>query len=344
VSTPRRTRRIASCAALVSIAVSLALPALSSAIAVGSAGRPRVATGGVGHVRGSSGLLQGTVNPRGLETTYYFQYGLTTAYGLQTAAAPAGKGILTVKVGQTLTNLKAGVHYRLVAVNADGTSVGKDRTFTGAKTRVKFNMVTSRTEPPTPYGGTYLLRGALAGAGNAGRAIAVQSSAYPFLSPFLEFGAPLATNAAGAFVVQAKNLTQTTQFRVVTRDPRPVIGPTVTAHVSVKVSLKVRSSSHKGLVRLYGTVTPARVGAKVVFQLEEPARPRGNSEKEVRYAGQGSTVVKRGTRTVSRFSQILTVRKTGRYRAFVIQRAGPLESGSSTSLTLHAAPGSTKRK
>lgn len=328
---------------LASVALALTL-SVQSAAGARSAFQPRVTTGGVGHVHGTSGQLLGTVNPRGLETTYFFQYGPTTAYGSQTPTAAVGKGSVTVKVGQTVANLPSGEHYRVVASNSAGTTIGRDRTYTSKKSRLKFVMASTKEEPPTPYGGTYLLRGTLGGTGGALHPIAVESSPYPFLAPFAAFGLPLATNAAGAFAIQAKGLTQSTQFRLITRDARPLLGPIVTAHVAVKVSLKVRSSSHRGLVRLYGTVTPAKVGAQVLFQLEKPARPHGKSEKEVRFATQDSTIVKRGTRTVSRFSRIVTIRNGGRYRAYVVLRSGALVSGASSSVTLHAAPSSTAHK
>ncbi|HEX8714650.1 MAG TPA: hypothetical protein VF706_03695, partial [Solirubrobacteraceae bacterium] len=127
-------------------------------------------------------------------------------------------------------------------------------------------------------------------------------------------------------------------------DARPLLGPIVTARVAVRVTLRVRTSSRKGLVRLYGTVTPAKVGATVLFQLEKAVRPHGKSEKETRFATQGSSLVRRGTRTTARFSQVLTIHKGGHYRAYVVLRSGALVSGASPTVTLHAAPTSGKRK
>lgn len=339
------TRRIAlSASLLASIALALAL-AGQAAAAKKPKSAPHVTTGGVSHVHGTSGMLQGTVNPRGQETSCYFQYGPTAAYGSQTATVAVGKGVATVKVGQTVAHLLPGYHYRLVAKNSlNEVGVGRDRTFTTKKSRLKFVMASTKKEPPTPYGGTFVLRGTLSGTGGAPHPIAVQSSPYPYLTAFANLGAPLVTNAAGAFVFQARNLLQSTQFRVMTRDARPLLSPIVKANVSVKVTLKVRSAGRKGLVRLYGTVTPAKVGARVLFQLQEATRPRGKSEKEVRFATKGSSVVKRGTRTISRFSSVVSIRKGGRYRAYVVLHSGALVSGASPSVTLHAGPSSGKRK
>jgi hypothetical protein len=90
---------------------------------------PGVATGAPSQVRDSSAVLNGTVNPEGQSTTYYFQYGTSTAYGLQTSPANAGSGSGNVAVHSTATGLTPGTayHYRLVAQNSAGTSYGADQ-------------------------------------------------------------------------------------------------------------------------------------------------------------------------------------------------------------------------
>jgi hypothetical protein len=305
-------------------------------------GPPIVSTGNVTDVRGTSAELLGTVNPHGLATTYFFRYGPTAAYGAQTPTVSLGAGTTAVKVGQTVANFPVGYHYRIVATNADGTKEGRDHTHTSKKSKLTFKLAETKELPPTPYGGTFILRGTLSGSGGALAPIYLQSSAYPYLSAFSDLGLAVTTNAAGAFAIPVKGLTESTQLRVRTAAARPLFSPLVTAHVSVRVTLKVRTSSHRGLVRLYGTVTPARVGARVLFQLEKPSRPHGKSEREVRYATEATSVVKRGTRSFSRFSEIVAVRKSGRYRAYVLIRSGALVSGASTSVTLHAASDAKK--
>lgn len=104
-----------------------------TAIAV-AASSPTVATGARSGVTDSSAVLHGTVNPNGSATTYYFQWGLTTAYGLQSAERSAGHGTSSKAVKTTASGLIPGTvyHYRLVATNGAGTTVGTDRTFTTA--------------------------------------------------------------------------------------------------------------------------------------------------------------------------------------------------------------------
>ena len=136
---------------------------------------------------------------------------------------------------------------------------------------------------------------------------------------------------------------------MVTLDLRPIYSAVKLARASARVTLRVRSSGHGGLVRLYGTVTPAAVGAQVQFQLLKAARPREGASEESEtashYATQFTSVVKKATRTFSRFSLVVTVRHGGRYRAFVKLHGGPLVSGASTqTVVLHAAPSSKRRR
>src|SRR5207302_9824277 len=79
----------------------------------------------------TSARLNGTVNPNGSGTTYFFQWGLTTSYGVNGKAVSAGSGTKAVAARETAAGLVPGTvyHYRLVATNHFGTTVGADRTF-----------------------------------------------------------------------------------------------------------------------------------------------------------------------------------------------------------------------
>ena len=78
-----------------------------------------------------SARLNGTVNPHGLSTTVYFQYGRTTSYGSERPTRPR-LGIINQNVFANISGLSAGTtyHFRTVASNASGTRYGSDRTFT----------------------------------------------------------------------------------------------------------------------------------------------------------------------------------------------------------------------
>jgi hypothetical protein len=75
--------------------------------------------------------LNGSVNPRGAATTYHFEYGTTAAYGNRTADASAGAGTSSRNVSAALSGLRRHTlyHFRIVAVSANGTTSGVDRTF-----------------------------------------------------------------------------------------------------------------------------------------------------------------------------------------------------------------------
>ena len=81
-------------------------------------------------VGSTTASLIGGVYPNGLDTTYSWQYGTSTAYGQQTTPRDVGSGTAPVTAQASLTGLTPGVtyHYRLVATNSDGTDYGYDYT------------------------------------------------------------------------------------------------------------------------------------------------------------------------------------------------------------------------
>jgi hypothetical protein len=305
--------------------------------------KPQVATGGAAHVGVSSAQLTAVINPRGTATSYYFQYGPTVTYGKQTPTVNVGAGFVKVKVGQEILGLLPSVlyHYRVVGIYGGVPVFGKDRTFTvkGARAKIELQKLTSVTA-----GTPFVLSGALRGIGNANRRVGLQASPYPFLEPFADIGLPATTNAAGSFAFRVANLTATTEFRASTQDLRPLISTTVTVHAAVRVTLHVRSSKQVGLVRVYGTITPAVSSGRVELQVEKAIRPN-KKEETSRFVSQFVTSVKRATHSASRFSAIVRVIHGGRYRAFVrLKGGGPLVSGFSTqTVTLHAAPGGSRK-
>ena len=94
-------------------------------------GPPVAITNPANYIASFSARLNGSVDPHGLTTTVYFQYGTTTSYGLTTA--------IQSKTGNTYQNEGANIggltasttyHFRIVATNSNGTRYGSDRTFT----------------------------------------------------------------------------------------------------------------------------------------------------------------------------------------------------------------------
>ncbi|MDY7033054.1 MAG: hypothetical protein SVY10_14255, partial [Thermodesulfobacteriota bacterium] len=65
-------------------------------------------------------------------TTYHFEYGIDTSYGSVTPDTGAGSGTTDVSASAGIIALSpvTEYHFRIVAVNANGTTYGLDQTFT----------------------------------------------------------------------------------------------------------------------------------------------------------------------------------------------------------------------
>ncbi|HYQ77528.1 MAG TPA: S8 family serine peptidase [Solirubrobacterales bacterium] len=78
--------------------------------------------------------LEATINPIGQNTSYVFEYGQSAEYGQSIPVSPAaiGSGTADVMVNQLVTGLKAltTYHFRVTAINGEGSHPGGDRTFT----------------------------------------------------------------------------------------------------------------------------------------------------------------------------------------------------------------------
>jgi hypothetical protein len=118
-------RRLVSTVICLWAAFALAAPAAMAAV------DPTASTGNATAITPTSATLNGTVNPEGQATTYYFEYGTTTSYGSQTATTAAGSGSADVKVSAKLASVAPNTtyHYRLVAGNSSGTTLGSDVSF-----------------------------------------------------------------------------------------------------------------------------------------------------------------------------------------------------------------------
>jgi hypothetical protein len=102
---------------------------------------PTATTEAVSEVQQTQAKLNGSVNPNGSDTHYYFQYGTTTSYTSSTISTDAGSGVSSVPVSATIANLEPGTvyHYRVVATGAAGEEVkGSDQTFTTLRAEYVF--------------------------------------------------------------------------------------------------------------------------------------------------------------------------------------------------------------
>ena len=267
---PKTSRRRLWSATIVCAMLTLAATALcvSQALAAGS---PSATTGTSQQVQFASATVTGTVNAAGAATSYYFQYGTSSAYDLQTSAASAGSGSSNVAVQQSLSGLtaKTTYHYRLVATSSAGTTFGNDAMFTtaatpapvvttGAATGVSFASatVTGSLNPedvPTTYYFQYgptLAYGTKTAVQSApsGSSTQAVNDALSGLAAGTTYHYRLVASSAGGTVV-GSDATFTT-----TKTPAPVVvtaAPTSVSTTSATVN---------------GTVSPSGVATNYYFQ------------------------------------------------------------------------------
>ncbi len=96
---------------------------------------PVITTGIATGITLTQATLQGTINPNFANATYpcayYFEYGLTTAYGAVTGTVNNLTGSADIAATGTAVDLlpSTDYHFRLVGTNADHTILGADATF-----------------------------------------------------------------------------------------------------------------------------------------------------------------------------------------------------------------------
>lgn len=95
---------------------------------------PTVQTTDPTGVQQTQAMLNGSVNPNGVNTFYHFEWGTTTDYGnsAPTPDAYADPSNGTIAPNAVITGLQSGTtyHYRLVATSSIGVSRGLDKAFT----------------------------------------------------------------------------------------------------------------------------------------------------------------------------------------------------------------------
>ncbi len=290
---------------MASLAVVLVVPALAQA----QSSKPTVVTGSATQIAPQSARLTGKVTPNGAQTSYRFEYGTTMFYGSNTAPAIAGSGNAAATVTADLTGLAPATvyHFRLVARNRNGTVIAADRKF---KTRsVPLGLTLAAAPNPVPFGRPTVLGGTLTGTGNANRQILLQSTPFPYTQPFAPAANVQLTNAQGQFAFPLLSVPLNTQYRVVIPSRPEVASPLVSLGVAVRVATNTSATRvHTGrVVRFFGTVRPARPGARFAIQRLRRGIWRTVSGGVTHGAGGG----------VSRYTKRVKIRRGGQYRVFV---------------------------
>jgi PKD repeat protein len=107
-------------------------------------------------VASDGAAIVGGIYPNGRDTSWWIEYGTSTAYGSQTPASDVGSGTSPVAVNGYLLHLTPGAtyHYRLVAQNGLGTTYGYDYTFTTPAVSSTNPTAAFTTSPGDPAPGT----------------------------------------------------------------------------------------------------------------------------------------------------------------------------------------------
>jgi hypothetical protein len=250
-------------AALVALAA-LVLPAAALAVA------PGATTGPATNVGSTTATLTGTVNPNKEQTTYRFEYGTDTAYGLTTPTASAGKGNAGRNVTANLTSLAPSTtyHYRLVATNPDGTTPGADMTFTtlaAGQGPGGANALTIAATPALTFGRSTNIGGQLTGEDNGGKEVTLMGQ--PLAGGTFADVATTTTDAAGNYNFVVTPLANT-RYQAEAKASPPVTSPTVDVRVRIAVTRRVsdRTVRRGQVVRFRGTAKPAHDGSLVLIQ------------------------------------------------------------------------------
>jgi hypothetical protein len=300
------------------VAVSAGATVMGAGLTLTTTGSPlpTVATGGASMVGTTTATLDGTVDPGGVPTTYYFEYG-TKSPTTRTPSASAGAGTASVAVSVRLSGLAPAskYFYRLVAVGA-GTRIGATRSFTTAK--IVPSLTLTSTANPVGAGANVTFEGVLAGSGIGVRTVALEIEPYPYSGGFVQVGAAELTSATGAYSFTLPNLAINTIARAVTLGGSPsLVSPVVLEQVFVRVSVRVRR--HNGALHISGLIAPG--GAPVLIHIQRRLR------------GRWVTVARTATHPLiaglAAYARTLGPPRRGRYRVLALMQEGSLLSGHS---------------
>lgn len=312
-------------------ALAVALTSTSLALA---ATAPTATTAPASNVTATAATLNGIVAPNKTPTTYYFQYGTSTAYGSQTPSASAnGNASKAVSAGVSGLTASHTYHFRLVATSAGGTSQGADATFTTAASGAggpSKNSVSIGSIPHTiTWGRTAQIAGSVTGPGKAGQTVTLLASPYPYTVGFKPTGQVTTTSTAGAFTFTVQPGANS-RYEVIVATKAPVTSSAtgVGVHVRVVLHVSTRRPFRGQLVKFSGTVTPAHNGRFAQIQ-RRTSTGRWVTVTSTRLVAGGSL---NGV-PVSRYAKRIRIRHTGSYRVRVNPRDGDHLIGNSATRT-----------
>jgi hypothetical protein len=320
-------------AAIIAALAAMAISVAGAEVAV-AAGAPSATTNAASKLTSTSVTLNATVFSNKNATTYYFQYGRTTAYGAQTANQGTVNGNAGKSVSADVTGLMPSTtyHFRVVAASSAGTSFGSDTMFTtaalGAPAR---NAVTISSRPGSvTFGRATTIAGQVSGAGNGGVKVTLEANPYPYTGGFKPTSLTVTATATGAYSL-AVTPSVNTRYLVIAKTKPPVTSPQTAVAVRVRVTFRLSTlrPAIGHLVRFSGTVTPAHNGR--VAQIQR--RTTTGAWRTVASATLVAATPVNGI-AISKFSKRLRISRNTTYRVRVNPKDGDHAAGTSATRTV----------
>jgi phosphodiesterase/alkaline phosphatase D-like protein len=202
-------------------------------------GPPAVRTGGTTTTSPTGSTLTGSVDSRGHSTSWYFEYGTKTSYGLRTSTRTQSSTSGARSVSEAITGLTAGTsyHFRLVAKNSAGTSYGADAVFTTTGPAV--TLVASA--PLVIHHGAVALSG-IVSSGRENESVTVYAQRFG-VEAFAAVATVL-TRAGGAWTLIVRPTIATTYKSVWNGNTTPPINVAVRPAVSIRALTGLRFATH----------------------------------------------------------------------------------------------------
>lgn len=307
----------------------LALALIAPGAAQAAASKPGAQTGSATKVHQQDATLTGSVNPKGAQTTYSFQYGTTRSYGTTTPATPAGNGAKALAVNATVVGLAPATryHYRLVARSSRGTSRGHDRTFKTRKQPLGINLIA--TVNPVKLLGEDEIAGQITGTDHANRHVILQTRPWPYTQPFADVTNQQITDKDGNFKFPVIDVAINTQYQVRVPGKPDLASPIVSVGVKPYITTHAPKSAKKrgkyGRIHWHGNIKPLRDGAQVLVQ----------KVVHRKWVTIGSTTARHRSDTSSKYSRTLRQRHGGQYRIVVNSLDGAYVSNVGRTHTVH---------
>ncbi len=230
---------------------------------------PTVSAQSTGEVANTTAALAALVNPNGFASTVRFEYGTTTSYGTLTTLQNIGSGTGEVNVGANLINLQQDTlyHFRTIATNSNGTTLGTDRTFSTAPRppTATTSVATNVTSDAATLNGSV----------NAGGLATTYRFDY---GPTTSYGASTVTQSAGtgtsdqAASVEVSSLPPNTlyHFRLVATNSRGTVNGADQIFTTLALAPGAITNAASAITfsgaTLNGTIMPNGVSATVQFE------------------------------------------------------------------------------